>query len=125
MTRYISKRLRDKDKANNTTTNNLYKIEYYSSTPIVLFGVGKNLEEAVANIGITDSKGKLKKVKSYYIINNYSHLKSVDPIIRSYKSPYNRLVSVTSEFDCYYDEYDDNWLVVNKTTGHSIKLNNK
>lgn len=123
--RHISNRLRQKDKAKSGDTNTLYKIEYYSSTPIVLYGVGKSLEEAVANIGIVDSKGKPKKVKSYYIINNWNHLKSVDPVINNYKTPYNRSVSVTSDFNCYYDEYDDNWFVVNKTTGHSIKLNNK
>jgi hypothetical protein len=119
----ISNKLRQKDKINRVNT--LYRIEYYSNTPIVLYGVGKSLEEVVAKISITNNKGKLKKVKSYYTINSWLHLKSIDPIINSYKSPYNRLVSVTSEFDCYYDEYDDNWLVVNKTTGHSIKLNNK
>jgi hypothetical protein len=119
----IGNRLKKKDQINDQNT--LYKIEYYSSTPIVLYGVGKSLEEAVLNVGILNSKGKLKRVKSYYIINNWAHLKSVDPVINTYKSPYNRPVFVTSEFDCYYDEYDDNWLVVNKTTGHSIKLNNK
>ena len=123
--RPISNKLRQKDKANTTSTNNLYKIEYWSTTPIILYGVGKTLEEAVVNIGIVDSKGKLKHVKSYYIINSWNHLKSVDPVISRYKSPYNRDVFVTSDFDCYYDEYLDNWYVVNKTTGHSITLNNK
>jgi hypothetical protein len=124
MSKYISKKLKNKDKADGNT-DILYRIEYWSSSPIFVYGVGKTIEEAVANVGILDSKGKPKYVKSYYIINNWPHLKSVDPIIRSYKSPYNRPVFVTSNFNCYYDEYLDECFVVSKTTGHSITLKNK
>lgn len=126
--KYISNRLKQRNK--NKVINDditLFKIDYYSSTNLILYAVGVDIDDAINNIGpLLDSKNKPRKIRNYTPITDWHHLLKLDPIKKPiYKSCYRRNVVTTQNFDCYYDEYLDEWFVVNKTTLHSIKLKNK
>ncbi len=107
----------------------LYKVQFYNG--LECFLVGKSLEDALYNCKIGYKYKKVNseyvegvgyKVHRFYIVPSWKDLLSKQQVLDNYVDRYNRSVINLTDFWAFYDEYKNNYYVVNKTTNQSIKI---
>lgn len=128
MTSIVTKNLLSKDLEPNGK-NRLYKVKFYND--LQMFLVGKSLEEALYNAKIGFKYRKRDgqyyecvgyKVNRFYVVPSWKDLMSKQEVIRSYIDSYRRQVIELTDFMVFYDDYNNNYYVVNKQTGQSIVI---
>lgn len=110
----ISNVLLDKDRPNTTGKPRLYYVKFYNDTEMYL--VGLTLKDCIEINEIED------KIKKFHTVDSWKDLLQKQPIISTTVNQYKRTCITLQNFFCYYDEYANNYYIVNKVNKQTITL---
>lgn len=115
MKKVISNTLLEKDKSNISNKPRLYYVKFYNE--LEMYFVGLTIQDCIVNHDLQFN------IKRYHTIESWKDLLQKQKTILSTEvDKYKRTCITLPNFSCYYDEFANNYYVVNTTTGETITL---